>query len=569
MEERGGLEQEQQKITQLRANIRSLSERVRARFRVACGPQRLLRQSQRQAGVGWRATATGLAVARLFQGNLVLARVAKSIARTELQKRIGKLGDILPRSRLLAATIAAGASSRTLPAGSEALETPVDSQHRYSKLHADYGDYEVSLSLYGGLPNYEASILTPGSRKEVTEDSRLLRLMQAFAVPMIGNACHIFMHGFNSTEVYGAEKMQNAVFNREPGQPLITVSNHVAAVDDPFVISSILAPQKLLNSKHLRWTLCASDKCFSNAATSAFFRSVKVLPLTKGHGVFQEGMEVALSKLNRGDWVHIFPEGSRSRDGNLTLFKRGVGRLVLDAKNLPLVVPFIHSGMEEVMPVGQKHFSVGKKVTVLVGDPIRLDDLIKQHTEDGLSRAILYDAIALRIEERMWNMKKELEELVAISELREEENANVKIHMVRNMDGNWQYVDWEAQGFLSGDVDSHPVGTMARGGGIRDVSAEHSELPQCIPENEIADIMEPEIPNSKHYPDNESEVTLIDIYHGAVKRIQGHMDPSVLMGFAARSFLKYGARSEEEKESQTWRCWRKLGLAMDRALNSS
>lgn len=68
----------------------------------------------------------------------------------------------------------------------------------------------------------------------------------------------------------------------------VQVSNHAAAVDDPFVISSILAPHKLLNSKHLRWTLCASDKCFGNAATSAFFRSVKVLPLTKGHGVFQE-----------------------------------------------------------------------------------------------------------------------------------------------------------------------------------------------------------------------------------------------------------------------------------------
>ncbi|KAL3699792.1 hypothetical protein R1sor_017814 [Riccia sorocarpa] len=564
MEESTGLEQGRQKITQLRANIRSLRESVRARFRVACGPQRLLRQSQRQAGVGWRATATGLAVARLFQGNLVLARAAKSIARSELQKRIGKLGNILPRSGLLAASVATGASSRTLPAGSEALETSVDSQQRYPKLHADYGDYEVSLSLYGGLPDYEASILTPGSRKEVAEDSRLLRLMQALAIPLIGNACHIFMHGFNSTEVYGAEKMQNAVFNRKPGQALITVSNHAAAVDDPFVISSILPPHKMLNSNYLRWTLCASDKCFGSAATSAFFRSVKVLPLTKGHGVFQEGMDVALSKLNRGDWVHIFPEGSRSRDGNLALFKRGVGRLVLDAEKLPLVVPFIHSGMEEVMPIGQKHFSVGKKVTVLIGDPVSLDDLVKKHTEEGISRAILYDAIALRIEERMWNMKKELEELVATSELREKENEDIKVHLVRNMDGIWQYVDWEAHGFLSPDVHRHPIG-----GDIPEKFVEHSELSHCGRDNDntTADVVESEISNAKHYPDSESEVTLMDIYHGAVKRIQGHMDPSMLMGFAARSFLKYGARSEED--CRTSRYWRRVGLAMERALYSS
>jgi hypothetical protein len=66
------------------------------------------------------------------------------------------------------------------------------------------------------------------------------------------------------------------------------VCNHTAAVDDPFVISSVLPPHKLLNSRNLRWTLCATEKCFSSPATAAFFRSVKVLPLTKGHGVFQQ-----------------------------------------------------------------------------------------------------------------------------------------------------------------------------------------------------------------------------------------------------------------------------------------
>jgi len=113
----------------------------------------------------------------------------------------------------------------------------------------------------------------------------------------------------------------------------------VAAMDDPFVIASLLPPSVMLEAQKLRWTLCATDRCFTNPILSTFFRSVKVLPVSRGDGIYQKGMDMALSKLNSGGWVHIFPEGSRSRDGGKTIApaKRGVGRLVMDADSLPVV----------------------------------------------------------------------------------------------------------------------------------------------------------------------------------------------------------------------------------------
>jgi monolysocardiolipin acyltransferase len=89
-------------------------------------------------------------------------------------------------------------------------------------------------------------------------------------------------------QIYGAEKLHQALQERPKGKPLLTVSNHVAAMDDPFVIASLLPPSVMLEAQKLRWTLCATDRCFTNPVLSTFFRSVKVLPVSRGDGIYQK-----------------------------------------------------------------------------------------------------------------------------------------------------------------------------------------------------------------------------------------------------------------------------------------
>lgn len=41
-----------------------------------------------------------------------------------------------------------------------------------------------------------------------------------------------------------------------------------------------------------------------------------------------------------------------------------LNRLVLDADNIPMVVPFVHTGMQEVMPIGATFPRIGKTVSI-------------------------------------------------------------------------------------------------------------------------------------------------------------------------------------------------------------
>ncbi|KAG5626081.1 hypothetical protein H5410_011299 [Solanum commersonii] len=314
------------------------------------------------------------------------------------------------------------------------LRVAVDHHRRRPKMYDGYLSSTVERWLQR-FSDFRRDTLPSSStlyRKKVSKDidpeadTVLTRMLQAVAVPVLGNVCHVFMHGLNRVQIYGAEKLHQVLENRMENKPLITVSNHVAAMDDPLVIAALLPPSVILDAQNLRWTLCATDRCFRNSVTSAFFKHVKVLPVSRGDGIYQKGMDMAISKLNRGGWVHIFPEGSRSRDGGKTMgsIKRGIGRvgdmseifgclnrLILDADNLPIVIPFVHTGMQGIMPVGAKLPRIGKTVTVLVGDPIDFDDLLAAGEKDNMPRGKLYDAVSTRIGDRLQKLKAQVDRL--------------------------------------------------------------------------------------------------------------------------------------------------------------
>ncbi|KAJ3153960.1 hypothetical protein HDU89_008827 [Geranomyces variabilis] len=148
------------------------------------------------------------------------------------------------------------------------------------------------------------------------------------------------------TRTLNEQRLFRTVLDRTD-RPLITVANHSSVLDDPGMVRS---------------------KVF----TSWFFGSGQVIPTVRGDGVFQPAIDVALTKLAHNGWIHIFPEGKVNQLREQLPYRWGVGRLILESPQPPLVLPIWHRGFEVAMPEdapdGRYYPRPGKELVVAVGE---------------------------------------------------------------------------------------------------------------------------------------------------------------------------------------------------------
>ena len=82
---------------------------------------------------------------------------------------------------------------------------------------------------------------------------------------------------------------------------------------------------------------------------------------------------------------------------------------MLRLRSLCAVVPFVHSGMEQVLPKGSALPKPGQSIRVLVGEPIAVADLQQTAAAEQWPEHVLYAAIADRIGHSLHALKARLE----------------------------------------------------------------------------------------------------------------------------------------------------------------
>jgi 1-acyl-sn-glycerol-3-phosphate acyltransferase len=139
----------------------------------------------------------------------------------------------------------------------------------------------------------------------------------------------------------------------------ILVSNHVSNLD-PIVLGTACA-------QNLHFM--AKEELFRNPGCGWILRKVHAFPLRR-QGADLGAIREAIRRVNRGGVLLIFPEGTRSTDGQLGPGHAGVGFLV-DKLNVPVIPAFI-KGTDKVLPKGSA-FIRPTKISVQFGKQIPLE----------------------------------------------------------------------------------------------------------------------------------------------------------------------------------------------------
>ena len=161
-----------------------------------------------------------------------------------------------------------------------------------------------------------------------------------------------------SLKCYGLEHIPQ-------GKPYIIMPNHSSHLDTLTVISA------LGTKAYQLWVLAARDYWFATRLQGWFARTcLNALPIEREGNFteFLQDLRAANEVMAHHNGLLIFPEGTRSLDGELQPFKPGVLSLLIYGPNVPVIPAYIE-GTYHALPKG-RNFPKKHPVRIVFGEPL-------------------------------------------------------------------------------------------------------------------------------------------------------------------------------------------------------
>ncbi len=168
----------------------------------------------------------------------------------------------------------------------------------------------------------------------------------------------------------------------------IICSNHCSYID-PFIVGIAF---------HKKVRFLAKKSLFSGLM-GWWVKNVGAIPIDR-EDTSPSTLKIIFNCLKQGHTLVIFPEGTRSRDGKIKPFKKGIGMIVKKSK--AAVIPAYLKGVNKIKPKGKK-FPRPVKLTAYYGKPVDFSDIIDQKGQE------IYQEIADRIYNEIINLQKKSE----------------------------------------------------------------------------------------------------------------------------------------------------------------
>lgn len=171
-------------------------------------------------------------------------------------------------------------------------------------------------------------------------------------------------------------RMRRFRMDRVPGSgAVIVAANHQSHLDPPAI-------GMMFTARPLHFL--AREGLFTNRYFAWLITALNAVPVSEEESDIG-AIRAILARLEQGVPVLIFPEGSRTPDGEVHEFKRGIALLLKRAK-CP-VLPIAIEGAFDAFPRTRAFPRLlGGRIAIIAGEPIAHDELLKDGPDAALER---------------------------------------------------------------------------------------------------------------------------------------------------------------------------------------